>query len=61
MGSDSKDAILMAGPMNHLIEAADRRLAILEAVRVLRPGGTLAVIAINRGLPISSDRLSPTG
>jgi ubiquinone/menaquinone biosynthesis C-methylase UbiE len=46
--NESKDAVLMAGPMYHLIEASDRRLAIREAMRVLRPGGTRAVIAINR-------------
>ena len=38
----------MAGPMYHLTEASDRRLALREAVRVLRPGGVIAVIAINR-------------
>ncbi|WP_112248638.1 class I SAM-dependent methyltransferase [Kribbella monticola] len=42
------DAVLLAGPMYHLPEAADRRLALREAVRVIRPGGFIAVIAINR-------------
>lgn len=42
------DAALLAGPLYHLIEAADRRLALREAVRVVRPGGVIAVIAINR-------------
>lgn len=42
------DAVLLAGPMYHLPEPADRRLALREAVRVLRPGGFVAVIAINR-------------
>ena len=42
------DAVLLAGPMYHLPEAADRRLALREAIRVLRPGGFIAVIAINR-------------
>jgi ubiquinone/menaquinone biosynthesis C-methylase UbiE len=42
------DAALLAGPMYHLPEAADRRLALQEAVRVIRPGGFVAVIAINR-------------
>ncbi|TDO27949.1 methyltransferase family protein [Kribbella sp. VKM Ac-2527] len=46
--NESKDAVLLAGPMYHLKEAADRRVAIREAIRVLRPGGVLAVIAINR-------------
>jgi ubiquinone/menaquinone biosynthesis C-methylase UbiE len=42
------DAALLAGPMYHLPEAADRRVALQEAVRVIRPGGFVAVIAINR-------------
>jgi ubiquinone/menaquinone biosynthesis C-methylase UbiE len=42
------DAALLAGPMYHLPDAADRRLALQEAVRVIRPGGFVAVIAINR-------------
>jgi ubiquinone/menaquinone biosynthesis C-methylase UbiE len=42
------DAALLAGPIYHLPEAADRRLALQEAIRVIRPGGFVAVIAINR-------------
>jgi ubiquinone/menaquinone biosynthesis C-methylase UbiE len=42
------DAALLAGPLYHLPEAADRRLVLCEAVRVIRPGGFVAVIAINR-------------
>ena len=42
------DAALLAGPMYHLTEAADRRLALREAIRVVRPGGFIAVVAINR-------------
>jgi ubiquinone/menaquinone biosynthesis C-methylase UbiE len=42
------DAALLAGPLYHLPEAADRRLVLREAVRVIRPGGFVAVIAINR-------------
>lgn len=56
--NDSKDAVLMAGPMYHLTEAADRRLAIREAIRVLRPGGTLAVIAINRAANLIGSALA---
>ncbi|HET6295578.1 MAG TPA: class I SAM-dependent methyltransferase [Kribbella sp.] len=56
--NESKDAVLMAGPMYHLTEAADRRLAIREAVRVLRPGGTLAVIAINRAANLIGSTLA---
>ena len=46
--NESFDAAFLAGPMYHLPEAADRRLALREAVRVIRPGGFVAVIAINR-------------
>ena len=42
------DAALLAGPLYHQTEAADRRLVLREAVRVIRPGGFVAVIAINR-------------
>ncbi|TCO37629.1 methyltransferase family protein [Kribbella antiqua] len=58
--NESKDAVLMAGPMYHLTEPADRRLAIREAVRVLRPGGTLAVIAINRAANLIGSTLANT-
>lgn len=44
----SFDVVFAAGPMYHLIERADRDLALAEARRVLRPGGLLAVAAINR-------------
>ncbi|ADB35789.1 Methyltransferase type 11 [Kribbella flavida DSM 17836] len=44
----SFDAVLLAGPMYHLTAAADRRLALHEASRVTRPGGFVAVVAINR-------------
>lgn len=36
--NESKDAVLMAGPMYHLTEPAERRVAVREAIRVLRPG-----------------------
>jgi len=36
------------GPLYHLVDAADRRLALAETRRVLRPGGVLAVAAISR-------------
>ncbi|MCA1711597.1 MAG: class I SAM-dependent methyltransferase [Actinobacteria bacterium] len=42
------DAALLLGPMYHLVRAADRTAALLEAVRVLRPGGVLMAAAISR-------------
>ncbi|MET7278296.1 class I SAM-dependent methyltransferase [Kribbella sp. NPDC005582] len=42
------DAAFLAGPMYHLVEAADRRTALREAVRVTKYGGFVAVVAINR-------------
>jgi ubiquinone/menaquinone biosynthesis C-methylase UbiE len=37
----SADVILLLGPLYHLVDAADRLLALAEARRVLRPGGLL--------------------
>jgi len=45
---ESADAVLLLGPLYHLPDAADRRAALAEARRVLRPGGVLAVAAISR-------------
>jgi ubiquinone/menaquinone biosynthesis C-methylase UbiE len=42
------DAVLLLGPLYHLIEPADRVAALAEARRVLRPGGVLAAVAISR-------------
>lgn len=45
---DTQDVVFVAGPMYHLVERTDRDQALSEARRVLRPGGMLAVAAINR-------------
>ncbi|MBA3367972.1 MAG: class I SAM-dependent methyltransferase, partial [Geodermatophilaceae bacterium] len=37
----SVDAVLLLGPLYHLVDAADRAAALGEAFRVLRPGGVL--------------------
>lgn len=42
------DAVLLLGPLYHLQDASDRRRALEEAHRVLRPGGLLAAAAISR-------------
>lgn len=44
----SVDAVLLLGPMYHLVRATDRRAAVTEALRVLRPSGVLMVAAISR-------------
>jgi ubiquinone/menaquinone biosynthesis C-methylase UbiE len=44
----SADAVLLLGPLYHLLEEAERVAALAEARRVLRPGGVLAAVAISR-------------
>lgn len=47
-GEDSVDVVLMFGPLYHLTDAMDRAAALAEAVRVVRPGGIVAVAAVSR-------------
>jgi ubiquinone/menaquinone biosynthesis C-methylase UbiE len=42
------DAVVLLGPLYHLLEVADRHAALTEARRVLRPGGVLIAVAISR-------------
>ena len=42
------DVMMMHGPLYHLTEKADRKRTLLEARRVLRPGGVLLAFAITR-------------
>jgi SAM-dependent methyltransferase len=42
----SADAVLLHGPLYHLTEVGDRRLALRETLRVLRRGGLLFAVAI---------------
>ncbi|GAA1677087.1 hypothetical protein GCM10009765_28010 [Fodinicola feengrottensis] len=45
------DAVIMLGPLYHLLERSERLAAIAEAVRVVRPGGLVAAAAVSRHAP----------
>ena len=45
---ESVSAVLMLGPLYHLVEAEDRMIALREAERVLQRGGVLFAAAISR-------------
>lgn len=45
---ESADAVLLLGPLYHLIERTDRIKALREARRVLRPGGVVLAVGISR-------------
>jgi len=44
----SVDAVLLLGPLYHLIERAERIMALREARRILRPHGVVAAAGISR-------------
>lgn len=44
----SIDAVLLLGPLYHLLTDADRQQALVEAHRVLRPGGVLFAAVLTR-------------
>jgi ubiquinone/menaquinone biosynthesis C-methylase UbiE len=46
--SGSADAVLLLGPLYHLVERSDRLQALREARRILKPGGVLFAAAISR-------------
>jgi ubiquinone/menaquinone biosynthesis C-methylase UbiE len=46
--SGSADAVLLLGPLYHLVEHSDRLQALREAHRILKPGGVLFAAAISR-------------
>jgi len=42
------DAVLLFGPLYHLLESAERSAALAEARRVLRPGGVVLGMSVSR-------------
>jgi ubiquinone/menaquinone biosynthesis C-methylase UbiE len=46
--SSTADAVLLLGPLYHLVERADRLVALREAHRILKPQGVLVAAAISR-------------
>jgi ubiquinone/menaquinone biosynthesis C-methylase UbiE len=48
-GDGSQDAVVLFGPLYHLTSAEDRRQALAEARRVLRPGGRQMTPADDHG------------
>jgi ubiquinone/menaquinone biosynthesis C-methylase UbiE len=48
MPSAVADAVLLLGPLYHLVERADRLQALRESYRILKPGGILFAAAISR-------------
>jgi SAM-dependent methyltransferase len=51
LDDDSADAVLLLGPLYHLVERDERILALQEALRVARPGAPVLVSAISRWAP----------
>lgn len=47
-GDSSCDALLLMGPLYHLLEKESRMEALWEAKRVLKPGGVLAAAGISK-------------
>ncbi len=58
--SDSADAVLLLGPLYHLTIREDRICALLEALRVLKPGGIVFAVGISRFASILSGMISET-
>lgn len=51
MSDESVDIVLFMGPLYHL-NNSDRKIALLEAYRVLKPGGKIFTVAISRFCPV---------
>lgn len=48
VAEQSVTLVLLLGPLYHLVDAADRAIALREAFRVLRPGGVVVAAAVSR-------------
>lgn len=48
VGPESMDAVLLMGPLYHLLEWEERLLALREAYRALKPGGLLIAAGISK-------------
>ena len=51
LAADTADAVLLLGPLYHLLEREDRLQALREARRVARDGAPVFAVAISRHLP----------
>ncbi len=51
LSSSSADAVLLLGPLYHLIDEAERVRALRECARIVRPGGPVFAAAISRWAP----------
>src|SRR4051812_14253525 len=51
LDDDTADAVLLLGPLYHLVDRDQRMLALKEALRVARPGAPVLVSAISRWAP----------
>jgi ubiquinone/menaquinone biosynthesis C-methylase UbiE len=47
-GDEMADAVLLLGPLYHLVESQDRNRSLTEAYRVLKTGGHLFAVGISR-------------
>jgi ubiquinone/menaquinone biosynthesis C-methylase UbiE len=55
VSDDTVDAVLLLGPLYHLIDAVDRSTALFEAHRVLRPGARYLRLPFHDSLPRTTD------